>query len=183
GTRDAMARLGGQRPVGVEDCRPVGSGVGATIRQVRFPIGERGAVEWMGTEPLTVPRHTRGRNVRSYVCWPGADAGAGDEAEAAAPPARPVARSGPQGPTPEERAKARFAVVAEAHGPQGDRRVTLTGRDPYSLTGLLIARGAQLFRDGRASPAGALAPAEAFDARTFLDGLAPLLEIAAVEEL
>jgi short subunit dehydrogenase-like uncharacterized protein len=180
GTLKTMAQLVGQPQVAWEDGQLVESGFGATIRQVRFPIGERDAVEWMGTEPLTVPRHTQVRNVRSYVCWPRADAGAGAEAEAAAPP---VARFGPEGPTPEERAKTRFAVVAEAHGPQGGRRVTLTGRDPYSLTGLLIARGAQLLRDGRASGTGALAPAEVFDARTFLEGLAPLLEIAAVDKL
>jgi short subunit dehydrogenase-like uncharacterized protein len=183
GTLKTMAQLVGQPQVAWEDGRLVESGFGATIRQIRFPIGERDAVEWMGTEPLTVPRHTQVRNVRSYVCWPRADAGAGAEAEAAAPPAPPVARFGPEGPTPEERAKTRFAVVAEAHGPQGGRRVTLTGRDPYSLTGLLIARGAQLLRDGRASGTGALAPAEVFDARTFLEGLAPLLEIAAVDKL
>ncbi len=183
GTLKTMAQLGGQPQVAWEDGRLVESGFGATTRQIRFPIGELDAVEWMGTEPLTVPRHTRVRNVRSYVCWPMADAGAGREAEAAAQPARPVARSGPEGPTPEERAKTRFAVVAEAHGPQGGRRVTLTGHDPYDLTGLLIARGAQLLRDGRASAAGAVAPAEAFDARTLLEGLEPLLAVAAVDEL
>jgi short subunit dehydrogenase-like uncharacterized protein len=178
GTRRTIPQVMRQPQVAWEDGRLVESRFGATTRQIRFPFGERNLVEWMGTEPLTVPRHTRVRNVRSYLYVPEVAA-----AVAAAPPARPVARFGPEGPTPEERASTGFAVVAEAHGHQGGRRVTLTGHDPYGLTGLLIARGAQLLRDGRASAAGALAPAEAFDARILIEGTAPLLEISGIEEI
>jgi len=188
-----------QPQVAWEDGRLVESRFAATTRKIRFPTGDHDVVEWSGTEPLTVPRHTRVRNVRSYVGVPRAPAGAERAPKAAAPP-RPAARSGPVrsatpavpprgprwgpvGPSPEERARARFAVVAEARGPQGGRRVTLTGHDTYGLTGLLIARGAQLLRDGRARAGGALAPAEAFEARRLVEGVAPLLEIAAVDEL
>jgi short subunit dehydrogenase-like uncharacterized protein len=183
GTRKTIAQVMGQPQVAWEDGHLVESRFGATARQIRFPSGDHDVVEWSGTEPLTVPRHTRVRNVRSYVGVPRAAAGVGRVAKAAAPLARLVSRFGPEGPAPEERAAARFAVVAEARGPLGGRRVTLTGRDMYGLTGLLIARGAQLLRHGRATAGGALAPAEAFDARQLLEGVAPLLEIAAVDEL
>jgi hypothetical protein len=62
------------------------------------------------------------------------------------------------------------------------RRATLTGRDVYGLTALLIARGVEALRAGEARGAGALAPAEAFDARRLAGRLAPLLEVASVEE-
>ena len=74
-------------------------------------------------------------------------------------------------------------MVAEAHGPNGSRRVTLTGEDPYGLTALLIAHGAQAMRNGEVRNAGTVAPAEAFEPRSFIARLAPLIEIQAVEDL
>ncbi|MFN2628355.1 MAG: trans-acting enoyl reductase family protein [Gaiellaceae bacterium] len=183
GTRKTIAQVSGQPQVAWENGRLVESRFGATTRKVLFPFGERDVIEWSGTEPLTIPRHTQVRNVRSYVRAPKLAAAAGRVARAAAPLGRAAARFGPEGPSPEERARARFAVVAEARGPQGGRRVTLSGHDMYGLTGLLIARGVQLLRDGGASSGGVLAPAEAFGARALLAGVAPLLEIAAIDEL
>ena len=46
------------------------------------------------------------------------------------------------------------------------------------LTALLIVRGYEALRGGEARGAGALAPAEAFDARRLLARLAPLLVLA-----
>ena len=63
-------RLGGRSP-------RADSRFGATTRTVRFPFGERTVVEWSGTEPLTVPRHTDVRNVRSYIRAPAVAAQAG----------------------------------------------------------------------------------------------------------
>ena len=51
----------------------------------------------------------------------------------------------------------------------------LTGRDVYGLTALLLVRGAQALLAGEARGAGVLAPAEAFDARTLVSRLEPLL--------
>ena len=53
-----------------EDGRLVPSRFGATTRTVRFPFGEKTVVEWSGAEPITVPRHTDVRNVRSYIRAP-----------------------------------------------------------------------------------------------------------------
>jgi short subunit dehydrogenase-like uncharacterized protein len=139
-------------------------------------------VEWSGTEPLTVPRHTQTQRVRSYIRAPRIAAKTAEMAKLAAPLVRLTGRVG-RGPSEERRAKTRFAVVAEAHGPNGSRRVALTGWDVYGLTAELIVRGADALRNGEARGAGALAPAEAFDARALVEKLAPRIELQAVEDL
>jgi short subunit dehydrogenase-like uncharacterized protein len=181
GTRRTIARVMRQPTVAYEDGKLVPSRFAATTRRVRFPFGEKHVVEWGGTEPLTVPRHTRVRRVRSYFRAPRLAAPLGRLAPLAAPLVRLSARVG-HDPSPERRARGRFTVVAEARGPSVRRRATLTGSDSYGLTALLIAGGAQALRNGEVRGAGALAPAEAFDARALAERLAPLLEIASVEE-
>lgn len=176
GTRRTMALLAGRPHLALEDGRLVESRFGATTRRFRFPFGERDAVEWPGTEPLTVPRHTPGvRRVRSYVRAPRAAARAGRLAGGLRPLLRLSARIGggrPGGMRPQDR----FAVVAEARGPAGTSSAALVGTDVYGLTARLVAVGASALRDGEARGAGALAPAEAFDARALLGRLEPLLE-------
>jgi hypothetical protein len=155
---------------------------GATTRTFRFPFGERSAVEWGGTEPLTVPRHTRVERVRSYVRAPRAAAQTAAVARLAAPLVRLTGRVG-DGPSAARRARTRVTVVAEARGRAGGRRVTLTGRDPYTVTAALIARAAEALRGGDVRGSGVLAPAEAFDAAQLLERLAPLLELGSSDEL
>jgi short subunit dehydrogenase-like uncharacterized protein len=181
GTRRTVGHVMTQPLVAYENGALVDSRFGATTRRVRFPFGEQTVVEWSGTEPLTVPRHTRVRRVRSYVRAPRAAARVAALARLAAPLVRVTARLG-GGPSAERRARSRFAVVAEARGAVGGRRATLTGTDVYGLTALLIARGAEALRNGEARGAGALAPAEAFDARAFAERLAPLLQVEPLEE-
>ena len=77
GTRRTIGHVIGQKLVAWEDGRLVPSGFGETTRRVRFPFGERTVVEWGGTEPITVPRHTDVRNVRSYIRAPAVAAGSG----------------------------------------------------------------------------------------------------------
>ncbi|MGH3104456.1 MAG: NAD(P)H-binding protein [Gaiellaceae bacterium] len=182
GTRRTIGRVTAQQQVAYERGGLVPSRFGATTRRVRFPFGEKDVVEWGGTEPLTVPRHTAVENVRSYVRAPKAAARTAGLARLAAPLLRLSAVRG-GGPSDERRRKTRFTVVAEARGRAGARRAVLTGADPYALTALLIVRGVETLRAGEARAAGALAPAEAFDARALAERLAPLLEIAAIDEL
>jgi short subunit dehydrogenase-like uncharacterized protein len=182
GTRRTIGHVMRQPQVTWEGGRLIESRFGASTRTVRFPFGDRTVVEWSGTEPLTVPRHTRTQRVRSYVRAPRAAAGTARIARLAAPLVRLSGRFG-TGPSAERRARAKFAVVAEAYGPSGSRRVTLTGHDVYGLTALLVARGVEALRNGEARGVGALAPAEAFDARALLEKLGPLIEIHAVEDL
>jgi len=182
GTRTTVGHVMSQPVAAWEDGRLVQSRFGASTRTAVFPFGERTVVEWSGTEPLTVPRHTQVRRVRSYVRAPKLAARTAAIARLAAPLVRASGRVG-RGPSDARRARTEFAVVAEARGAQGRRRVTLTGYDVYRLTALLIAHGAAALRAGEVGSAGALAPAEAFDARTLIDRLGPLLRIESEVDL
>lgn len=181
GTRRTIGHVMKQPLVAYEN-GIVDSRFGKTTRRIRFPFGERTVIEWSGTEPLTVPRHTRVHKVRSYVRAPAFAARTARVAALAAPLVRLTGRVG-GGPSRERRDKTRFSVVAEARGPGGARRATLTGSDVYGLTALLIVRGAEALRRGEVRGAGALAPAEAFEARALADQLAPLLRVESVEEI
>lgn len=177
GTRRTIGRVMGQGQVAWEDGRLVDSRFGATTRTVRFPFGERTVVEWSGAEPLTVPRHTDVRNVRSYIRAPALAARAGGLGRLAAPFVRLGSRFGPTGPSEESRRRSRFTVVAEARGPGGEGRAVLGGTDVYGLTARLIVVGARALMAGEARGTGVLAPAEAFDARTLVGRLEPFLAI------
>jgi short subunit dehydrogenase-like uncharacterized protein len=177
GTRRTIGHVMGQKQVAWEDGRLVPSSFGATTRSIRFPFGERTVVEWGGTEPLTVPRHTDVRNVRSYFRAPAVAAKAGGLGRLAAPVIRAASRFGPSGPSETSRRKSRFTVVAEARGRGGTGRAVVEGTDPYGLTALLIVRGAEALLAGEARGTGVLAPAEAFDARTLAGRLEPYLRI------
>ncbi|MDX6424481.1 MAG: hypothetical protein QOI67_1952 [Gaiellaceae bacterium] len=181
GTRRTIGHVMGQPQVAWEG-RLVPSRFGKTSRRVGFPSGERSVIEWAGTEPLTVPRHTRVRSVRSYFAAPRAAALAGLVGPLVAPFVRQSGRVGGN-PSPDRRAGNTWTVVAEARRGGEGRRATLTGRDTYGLAALLVAHGARALRAGEARGVGALAPAEAFDVHTFAPRLAALLEIAAVESI
>ncbi len=177
GTRRTMAALMGQGQMAWQDGRLVPSRFGATTRTVRFPFGERTVVEWGGAEPVTVPRHTDVRSVRSYLRAPAVAAQTGRIGKLVAPLLRLSTIAGPEGPRESGRRASRFTVLAEARGPAGSGHAVLTGSDPYGLTALLLVRGAQALGAGEARGAGVLAPAEAFDARTLAGRLGPLLRL------
>jgi len=177
GTRRTLAAVLGQDQLAWQDGRLVASRFGATTRTVRFPFGERTVVEWGGTEPLTVPRHTDVRNVRSYLRAPAVAAQAGRVGRLAAPLLRLSTVAGPGGPSESGRRKATFTVLAEARGDGGSGRAVLSGSDPYGLTALLLVRGAEALVAGEARGVGVLAPAEAFDARKLATRLGPLLRL------
>jgi short subunit dehydrogenase-like uncharacterized protein len=179
GTRRTGAFVLTQRQVAWED-GVVPSRFGQTTRRVSFPEGTRGVVEFAGAEPLTVPRHTRVRRVRSYVAAPRIAALGGVLAPLGAPAARLAGRLGGN-PSAEQRARWQWTVVAEARAGSRRGRAILRGTDVYAATALLIARGAEALRSGGARDAGALAPAQAFDARSFAARLEPLVEVVAVE--
>jgi short subunit dehydrogenase-like uncharacterized protein len=183
GTRRTVARIMTQPLVAWSGGRLVPSRFGATVRRLEFPDGETDVVEWGGGEPLTVPLHTAVPEVRSYVRAPALAAHAGRAARLLAPLARARAAAAREGPSEAERAAKRFAVVAEARGPAGRRRATLTGRNTYGITALLVARAAEALRAGEVRASGALAPAQALDAHVFAERLSPLLERVDVREL
>jgi short subunit dehydrogenase-like uncharacterized protein len=143
---------------------------GATVRTFRFPWGDRTGVEWGGGEPLTVPRHTRVREVRAYVRAPRLAAPAGRIGRLAAPVLAAAARLAPEGPA-EARRTARFTVLADADG----TRAALAGVDPYSSTASIVLAGVEAIAAGELRGVGARAPAEAFDVHTLLARLEGVL--------
>lgn len=178
GTRATLGHVLGQRQVAWERGF-VPSRFGATTRRFVFPSGEHWAVEWGGTEPLTVPRHTDVARVRSYLRAPRAAALGGRAGALLSPLAKLAGRVGPD-PGVEERKRNRFTVVAEARRGGECRRATLTGYDTYGLAAALVAHGAAALRAGEARGTGALAPAEAFDVRGFAPRLLPRLVVGDV---
>ena len=183
GTRRTASELMRQPQVAF-DAVLVPSRFGATTRRLRLPDGERLLVEWGGTEPLTVPRHTRVCRVRSYVQvpLPHAVAAGARFARIGAPLVKLTAR-GRSGPSEARRRRASFRVVAEARSASGAQRATLEGNDVYGLTARLVVHAAEALLRGEVRRVGALAPAEAFDAHTLAEALAPLLRPPAVERL
>lgn len=181
GTRRTVGHVMGQSQVAWEG-ELVRSRFGATTRRVRFPFGEASVVEWGGTEPLTVPRHTRVRSVRSYLRAPRAAALGGRVSGAFAPLIRAAASLGGN-PSESKRSRTEFTVVAEAQGPAGGCRAVVSGSDVYGLTARLVVSGVAAIRAGEAQGAGALAPAEAFDVHAFAERLAPYFRIDSVEPL
>ena len=182
GTRRSMAQIMRQPLVAWSGGQLVESRFAATSRKATFPFGEREVVEWSGTEPLSVPRHTDVQDVRSYVRAPRVATRLAPAVGIVAPFFRLSAAVRRKDPDEEKRREGTFTVVAEARGAQGTRRTTVTGTDVYRLTALLIARGAEALIAGEARGAGALAPAEAFDARGFVERLTPLLVLGDVRE-
>jgi short subunit dehydrogenase-like uncharacterized protein len=181
GTRRTVGTVMGQDAVAWDDGL-VPSRFGSTTRRIRFPFGDADVVEWGGTEPLTVPRHTRVHRVRSYLRAPRVAALGGRVGPLVAPLVRAAAR-GRAGPSEERRGRAEFAVVAEARSGTEGRRATVVGRDPYGLTALLVVTAALALRDGEVKGSGALAPAEAFEPSRLAERLAPYLRIDSITKL
>jgi short subunit dehydrogenase-like uncharacterized protein len=77
----------------------------------------------------------------------------------------------PEGPDAEERAAAGFTIVCEARRGRKLRRGVITGRDVYGLTAATVSRGALIAAGRGFSRRGGLAPSEAFEPRSFLEGL------------
>ena len=179
GTRRTVGEILGQPVVAWQSGRLVPSRLGETTRTIRFPFGDRQVTEFGGAEPLTVPRHTDVRTVRSYLRIGRVATKAARAGRFVAPVLK--ASAGLRGIGPDERSRAatRFAVVAEARGEQGGRRVTLTGSDPYLLTARLLVQGA-LLEPRRSGP---LAPAEAFDADVLIERAGGLLRVESAESL
>ena len=89
----------------------------------------------------------------------------------------------PEGPEERLRRAARFTIVCEASGPGGHRRGVIRGSDVYGLTAVTTVEGALRMAAPGYEARGALAPAQAYDARDFLETLAPNGISYGVEEL
>ncbi|WP_026910491.1 saccharopine dehydrogenase family protein [Patulibacter minatonensis] len=163
-------------------------GGGPTRRDpVVFPGETRPAktVRWPAGEIVTVPRHLEVREVDVVMR---ADALVPSPVSVVAPSLMPIMTAVmrtplgrgldklvgrlPEGPSEEQRRKARFGFVAEATGTDGrTSRGVLQGEDVYGSTAAIAVEGATRLAGG-GSAAGVLAPSQAFDPEDLLAALA-----------
>jgi hypothetical protein len=148
------------------------------------PLGRVAAVSFPSAEIITIPRHLKVREVRVFMSVPALAAG---PLSATVPYLRLLLRtpllrlataaigSGTGGPDEATRQRDEFRVAVDVRGVRGGaanhRRLLVQGHDPYGLTAVIAAYGAeQMCRDDYAA-AGVLPPAAAFAPQPFLDYL------------
>jgi len=152
------------------------------------PLGSQPVMRFPSGEVVSVPRHVRTRKVSTLMT---VATFAGTPAAAPLVPVvvpaltlalrsplggmlEPLLARFPEGPSEETRRAARFTIVALAHGEDGrTRRGVVTGGDVYGLTAVTAVHGAALMCEPGYDRTGVLSAASAYDARAFLDALAP----------
>jgi short subunit dehydrogenase-like uncharacterized protein len=148
------------------------------------PFGRQHMFRYPSGEQITVPRHVPTRNVRASM-----NAGAfssdrlGPIFSATVRPAGLAMRTPlkrlmnalisrlPEGQTPEQRERMTWAIACEARRGEVERKGVITGRDVYGLTAAAIVQGAVLASRKGFEGRGGLAPSQAFEPKSFLDGL------------
>jgi hypothetical protein len=162
------------------------------------PAGRQSMLRYPAIEQITVPRHVRTDNVVTLL------------SAAVVVPLRltrmlpltmpaiglamrtPLRRAAdaliarmPEGPSEEQRRAARFMLACQARAGSRVRRGLVRGADPYGLTAATTAQAALLAADPSFDRVGGLAPAQAFEPRSFLDALADfgvITEVGALAE-
>ena len=160
------------------------------------PIGRRRVGRYPAGEQVTVPKHIDVGTVREVIELASVTPPA--LGPLAAPmmtatgylmetPVRGLAEKLitrlPEGPELNARQAARFTIVCEASGPAGHRRGVIRGSDVYGLTAVTTVEGALRMAAPGYGKSGALAPAQAYDAKDFLETLGPHGISYGVEEL
>ena len=164
---------------------PASQSVGRGSFDFGEPVGRRRMARYPAGEQITVPRHIPTRRVRTMISAssiaPHPRLGAvlpliaRPTGLAMRTPAKRVLDAAisrmPEGPSADERAAARFTIACEARRGRKLRRGVITGRDVYGLTAATVTRGALIAAGRGFSGRGGLAPAQAFEPRSFLKGL------------
>lgn len=150
------------------------------VREVRFQDKPRKAIAWAGGECIMAPNYLSVRSVSTWLTMPpkllwGIPV-VTKLAQFAPGLARRLAGRGARGPEEPSRRHATFAVLASARGPAGVRNVTVAGRDPYGLTGAIIAHCAARLADGIGKK-GYLAPSQVIEPGELFGALAQRFEL------
>jgi short subunit dehydrogenase-like uncharacterized protein len=147
------------------------------------PIGEQRMLRYPAGEQVTAPRHIETARVRTLLngmvvpprLMPLAVISSPLLGLAMRTPLRramgALVRRLPAAPSERSRKASRFTISCEARGESGARRGAVRGSDVYGLTAASLAHGALLCADPSYDRSGALAPAQAFDAASFLAAL------------
>ncbi|GIF45812.1 short subunit dehydrogenase-like uncharacterized protein [Asanoa ferruginea] len=117
------------------------------------------------SEVVTIPRHIEVRHVESHV-------DAAVAAQLNTPLTPEIIDSLPEGPTEEDRRTHRFTYLIDAFSRDGQLvRGVVRGHDTYGSTAVIAVEAARRLAAEGAKP-GVLAPAQAYDATSFLTFLA-----------
>jgi short subunit dehydrogenase-like uncharacterized protein len=155
-------------------------------RRIGFPepAGSKWAVAYDGGEREFLPRRRPDVEVSTLMDMPGMVARGAGLLPLIAPlvssgpvqaAARRVVQRMPEGPDEETRARQEWMILVEVDPDDaGERRLVVTGSDPYGLTGEVLARTAARLAAGKQKAAGVLSPAQAFDPQETLDSMADL---------
>jgi len=158
------------------------------------PLGRKRMARYPAGEQITVPRHVPTRRVRTMVSLSTLAGPLAPVFPAVGRPMQLALRTPlrkalgvvisrlPEGPSPEDRAAARFTIVCEVTRGQTRRRGVVRGSDVYGLTAASIVQGAVIAARGGISGAGALAPAQAFKPAGFLEQLSDFEVAWSVEQ-
>jgi short subunit dehydrogenase-like uncharacterized protein len=135
----------------------------APVRKTDFPppFGRQETVLLTLSEAVLVPHHIACRNLHAWMNL----APLRDLCDPATPAPVAADASG--------RSAQRFMVDVRVRRSGRASRATASGRDIYAVTAPLLVEALQRILDGRVRGHGALAAGQAFDARDFLDALAP----------
>lgn len=157
---------------------------GRRMRPFPFPepLGDRLGVLVPWGDVVTAPRSTGAKRVRTFFCpgdkqasrmhrvWPLTAVAWRSPLARAAMSRRARTQADP---TPEQRAKAEFRILAEAEDDEGVvQRGYVAGRDPYGLTAALVAYAARGLAQGSA-PRGVCTPTQAFRFGPLAEAMAP----------
>jgi short subunit dehydrogenase-like uncharacterized protein len=165
-----------------EQWKPAPRGVFKASFDFPEPIGRQAVSRYPAGEVITVPNHTRTRNVSALLTL-------GTMAPRRVAPLLPYAMPGaaltlrtplrgllnravgllPEGPKEDDRRAARYTIVARAQASGGTRQGIVRGSDVYGTTAITLVHGAELLSAPGFDRAGALGPAAAFDPAAFLN--------------
>lgn len=125
------------------------------------PFGRQKLVELPFSEVILIARHVRTAELHTYL------------GEVALRDIRDPATTPPSPADDRGRSAQRFLVDAMVARGGERQRIAAQGQDIYAFSAPLVCEAVERILDGRSQGAGALAPGSAFDARDFLDALAP----------
>lgn len=139
----------------------------AVVREWLFPepFGAQEVVPVPLSEVVTISKHIAARNIRSFMN---------------SAPLRDLNNPGTPSPTAVDgsgRSSQRFVMDVQVRSAGRRTRALATGNDIYAVTGPIVVEACVRILENPPGTGGAYAPAELFDAFSFLDGLAPHVAI------
>jgi len=166
GTRETGARNTATRLV-IRDgaLAPLASPAPTGTWSYPAPLGDQAVVELPFSEVVTIDRHLRVGELRSYLTTASLE----DLRDAETPPPTAVEDDGSSAQ--------QFVVDVVVRRDADARRLTASGRDIYAVTAPIVVEGVARLLDGRHRGPGASAPGQVFDAADVLTALAGSLTV------